>query len=52
GEGLMSQQHELERMHSNAGLLPLHRTSSNEDYRYGKKINFYGFLISSILIIV
>ncbi|CAF1018455.1 unnamed protein product [Rotaria magnacalcarata] len=34
GEGLMSQQHELERMHSNAGLLPLHRTSSNEDYRY------------------
>ncbi|CAF4747913.1 unnamed protein product, partial [Rotaria magnacalcarata] len=30
----MSQQHELERMHSNAGLLPLHRTSSNEDYRY------------------
>ncbi|CAF3307169.1 unnamed protein product [Rotaria socialis] len=34
GEGPMSQQHELERMHSNAGLLPLHRTSSNEDYRY------------------
>ncbi|CAF3872355.1 unnamed protein product [Rotaria sp. Silwood2] len=34
GEGNMGQQSELDRMHSNAGLLPLQRTTSNEDYRY------------------
>ncbi|CAF2700871.1 unnamed protein product [Rotaria sp. Silwood2] len=34
GEGTISQQQELERMHSNANLLPLQRSSSNEDYRY------------------
>ncbi|CAF1555818.1 unnamed protein product, partial [Rotaria sordida] len=34
GEGNMIQQTELERMHSNTGLLPLQRTTSNEDYRY------------------
>ncbi|CAF3729081.1 unnamed protein product [Rotaria sordida] len=34
GEGNMVQQTELERMHSNTGLLPLQRTTSNEDYRY------------------
>ncbi|CAF1563323.1 unnamed protein product, partial [Rotaria sordida] len=34
GEGNMIQQTESERMHSNTGLLPLQRTTSNEDYRY------------------
>ncbi|UJR13752.1 hypothetical protein I4U23_000762 [Adineta vaga] len=33
-EGNMSQQPELERMHSNSGLLPLQRSTSNDDYRY------------------
>ncbi|CAF4725731.1 unnamed protein product, partial [Rotaria sp. Silwood1] len=30
----------LERMHSNPNLLPLQRSSSNEDYRYGTEICF------------
>ncbi|CAF1387678.1 unnamed protein product [Rotaria sordida] len=34
GEGTIPQQQELDRMHSNANLLPLQRSSSNEDYRY------------------
>ncbi|CAF3483134.1 unnamed protein product [Rotaria socialis] len=34
GEGNMPQHAELERMHSNPGLLSLQRTTSNEDYRY------------------
>jgi polypyrimidine tract-binding protein 1 len=34
GEGPTSQQQELDRMQSNANLLPLQRSSSNDDYRY------------------
>jgi hnRNP-L/PTB/hephaestus splicing factor len=34
GEGNLGPQGELERMHSNPGLLPLQRSTSNEDYRY------------------
>ncbi|CAM4760141.1 unnamed protein product [Rotaria magnacalcarata] len=34
GEENMPQHSELERIHSNPGLLPLQRTTSNEDYRY------------------
>ncbi|CAF1235573.1 unnamed protein product [Adineta steineri] len=34
GEGLAPQQQELERMHSNANLLSLQRSTSNDDYRY------------------
>ncbi|CAF4276871.1 unnamed protein product, partial [Adineta steineri] len=30
----MGQQIDLDRMHSNPGLLPLQRSTSNEDYRY------------------
>ncbi|CAF1528052.1 unnamed protein product [Adineta ricciae] len=33
-EGNMSQPPELDRMHSNPGLLPLQRSTSSEDYRY------------------
>jgi hnRNP-L/PTB/hephaestus splicing factor len=34
GDGPTSQQQELDRMQSNANLLPLQRSSSNDDYRY------------------
>ncbi|CAF1120393.1 unnamed protein product [Adineta steineri] len=33
-DGNMGQQIDLDRMHSNPGLLPLQRSTSNEDYRY------------------
>jgi len=41
----------IDRMHSNPGLLPLQRSASNEDYRYGKKINFFSNIFLEMILL-